>query len=80
MTVNEIMKELAQLGKVSNYVPKGCPNRMISTVTKETIWSTLACIDAGIYTWIYTPEGRIVFNPNQTSAIMEINNIYYFMD
>ena len=50
--MNEIMKELAQLGKVYHYVPKNHPNRMVSTAVEDTISATLLCVKEGIYHWV----------------------------
>lgn len=78
--IEEIMKELAQLGKVYYYVPKSNPCRMISTTTEDTIISTLLCVEEGIYHWVELPEGKFIQCNTPNCWILLVNDIYYFMD
>lgn len=77
--MNEIMQELAQLGKVYHYVPKNYPNRMVSTAIEDTISATLLCVQEGIYHWVELPEGKYI-DLRYGDWLLEVNGIYYFMD
>lgn len=78
--MNEIMREISQLGDIRYYTPKNFSNRMISTTTVENISATLECVEEGIYKWIELPEGKFIQCDNPNCWILLVNNTYYFMD
>lgn len=77
--IEEIMKELAQLGEVYYYVPKNYPARMVSSQSEEHLWATLDCVDEGLLEWKETPYGKYIRHDLPCCWTIEINGKYYFM-
>jgi hypothetical protein len=77
--LEEIMKELAQLGEVYYYVPKNYPARMVSSQTEDDVQCVLLEVEMGLTGWRVNKYGKYIRHDLPCCWTILIGDKYYFM-